>query len=265
MLEILTVNPQLIDDVFDDNMQCLFNLLKLYKENTEIQMYCYKILSLFGKNFIYSYTMVNAGLIDFIKETLDSEAANESKTKHLIREVILNLLIVLSNDAINAKKISDVLAGKLIKDLREEEFNNDMAIVIKLLYALSKNKNCIEPIIQYNGLDGLLKVLRENQTNVDLVFDGFSILSNVAADGNDEYKRMMISMRVIDLVNDIITKSAHLDKKIEFEGRSLIFAINNVSMKLDDIGDLNYVDIKVENPIKTEVRNFLVNGKIVKL
>ena len=102
-------------------------------------------------------------------------------------------------------------------------------------------------------------------TCVDVVFDVFSILSNIAADGNDEYKRMMITMRVPDLINEIINKSGHLDKKIEFEGRSLIFAINSASFKLEAIEDINYVDIKVENPIKTEVKNFLVNGKIVKM
>jgi hypothetical protein len=269
MQEILTVNPSLIDEVFEDNMQCLFNILKIYKDNPEAQMSCFKIFSLFGKNSIYSYTMVNAGLIDFIKTSLEicnDDISLGNKNRHQIREVVFNLLSVLSNDSNNAKKISDVVMENLLKDLKSEEYSEDHDNVIHLIYNLCKHKYCIEPVIQFNGIEPIIKILQQTSStsNVNLIFDVFSILSYIA-DSNDEYKRMMQNLKVPSIVDDTINRCGYLDKKIEFEGRSLIFTINSTQVKLDELEELNYVEVKVENPIKTDVKNFLVNGKIVKM
>jgi hypothetical protein len=46
---------------------------------------------------------------------------------------------------------------------------------------------------------------------------------------------------------------------------ALIFNINSSQVKLEKIEDLSFKDIKVENPIKPEVKNFIVSGKIVKM
>lgn len=46
---------------------------------------------------------------------------------------------------------------------------------------------------------------------------------------------------------------------------ALIYNINTSQIKLEKLGDVTFKDIKVENPIKPEVRNFLISGKIIKL
>lgn len=46
---------------------------------------------------------------------------------------------------------------------------------------------------------------------------------------------------------------------------ALIFNINSSQIKLEKIEDLSFKDIKVENPIKPEVKNFIVSGRIVKM
>lgn len=46
---------------------------------------------------------------------------------------------------------------------------------------------------------------------------------------------------------------------------ALIFNINSSRVKLEKLEDLSFKDIKVENPIKPEIKNFIVSGKIVKM
>lgn len=88
----------------------------------------------------------------------------------------------------------------------------------------------------------------------------------------DDYKKILIQKKVPDLINSIIARSSMLDKKIEYEGRSkiqlisaLIFNINSCQVKLEKLEDLSFKDIKVENPIKPEIKNFVVSGKILKM
>lgn len=84
---------------------------------------------------------------------------------------------------------------------------------------LTKHKSCIEPFVQYKGLDVILAILAKSTNNVALIFDCFNILGNVI-DGNDDYKKILSTKKVPDLINEIIIKSSMLDKKIEYEGRS---------------------------------------------
>ena len=46
---------------------------------------------------------------------------------------------------------------------------------------------------------------------------------------------------------------------------ALIFNINSSQVKLEKLEDLSFKDIKVENPIKPEIKNFVISGKIVKM
>ena len=265
MHEGLIKHSFLIDEVFDDTVPNLFNLLKLYKDNADIQVHCYKILALFAKNGVYSYSMVNSGLMDNIKETLDNpQFKNSKKAKAMIRPVVFGLLNVLSMDEANSKKISDDLMASLLKEISEEGYNEDTQYIVELLSALLKHKYCIQPFIQYKGLEEAISLLKDNDTNVDLILDVFHILSSIANAG-DEYKFMMQQLKLPDLINKIIQKAGMYEKKIEYEGRSLIFLINMAKVKLEVVDDIDFTDIKIVNPIKPEVKNFLTSGKQLKI
>ena len=139
-----------------------------------------------------------------------------------------------------------------------------------MLFNLTRHSCCVEPFVQYSGIDSILEILEKSNDNVSIIYDCFNIFSNII-DGNDEYKRIMLKKKVTDLINKIIQKSAYLDKKIEFEGRSnfislkiaLIFNINQHQLVLDAYDDPSFHNIKVEDPIKPMIKNFLVSGKIV--
>lgn len=98
---------------------------------------------------------------------------------------------------------------------------------------------------------------------MNIIYDCFNILGNII-EGSDDYKKMMLTLNVTDLINKIIDSSSFLDKKIEYEGRTLIFNINSHQAKLlEKVEDINILEMKSTNVIKQEVKNFLINGKIL--
>lgn len=89
------------------------------------------ILSLFSKNYIYSYVMVNNGVIELIKSALESELDN--KTKFALREILLHMMSHLSTDMNNSKKLAEVLMNRLILDLNQEEYaanHHDIVVIL---------------------------------------------------------------------------------------------------------------------------------------
>ena len=82
MYDGLVKKPYLVDEVYEVTIPTILDLLKLYKDNPEIQENAYKIISLFAKNHVFALDMINKGLIDSIKETLSgalfSDGINEN-------------------------------------------------------------------------------------------------------------------------------------------------------------------------------------------
>ncbi len=128
--EILSTGAVPIDDIFEETMHSMLNILR--NHNTpDILILCYKILNLFSKNYIYSYVMVNNGVIELIKGALESEFDN--KTKFALREILLQMMSHLSTDMNNSKKLAEVLMNRLILDLNKEEYatnHNDIVVIL---------------------------------------------------------------------------------------------------------------------------------------
>ena len=258
--------PYITDLVYDEAVPNLLNLLKLYKDNPEIQNNVYQTLALFAKNKVYGSSMVNSGLLNSIKDTLENPTINENlRDKQQIRNNIFNLLDTLVKEEVNGQKISDELMGTLLKDLDEQGYEGpDGRKIVDIGDTLLNNNECVQPFVQFKGLDLLAKLLNDNDTNVDLILQLFQMFKKVA-NTSDEYKNMMQERRLPDLINKIIKKAGPYDKKVEFEGRKLIFLINMCKVKLEDPDAIDLTHIKIEEPIPPEVRNYLTSGKQVKI
>ena len=76
---------------------------------------------------------------------------------------------------------------------------------------------------------------------------------------------MLQDKKVPDLINRVIKKIGPYDKKLEFEGRQLVFNVNLCKIQLEDPNSIGVDEIKIVEPIPPEVRNFLTNGKQVKI
>ena len=262
----LVKKPYLVDEVYDQTVPNVLNLLKLYKDNPEIQENGFKILSLFAKNHVFSSYMIENGLLDVMKNTLENPLFSDT-LKENVRELkaeVFKLLNCLAGEKDNCPKIADELMGNLVTSLNENGYNDEGKIIVPLLNTLCMNTQCIPSFVQYNGIDACVKLLNDNDTNIELISNVFNIFKNLS-NANDEYKKMLQDKKVPDLINRIIKKVGAYDKKIEFEGRQLLFNVNLCKVKLEDPNSIGVDEIKIDEPIPPEVRNYLTSGKQVKV
>ena len=262
----LVKKPYLVDEVYDETVPNILNLLKLYKDNPEIQENGYKILSLFAKKPNFANGLVNNGLLDVIKETIENPLFNDSlkeKAKGLKNEVY-KMLNLLAKEDDNKSRISDELMENLIPVIEEKGYKDEGKDVTDLVDTLVMNKRCIPPFVQYKGIDATVKELSDNDSDIELAHKLFNLFKNVA-NTSDEYKKMMKEKKLPEVINRVIKKVGVYDKKVEFEGRQLIFSINLVKVELEDPDSVGVEDYKLSEPIPPEVRNFLTSGKQVKI
>ena len=73
----------------------------------------------------------------------------------------------------------------------------------------------------------------------------------------------MQELKVPEIINTLIKMK--LDNKIEQEGKSVLFLINQANYQLEKIEDVDYTSIKPDEPIKSNIRNFLTSGKQLKI
>jgi len=59
MSDGLAKKPSLIDEVYDETVPVVLSLMKLYKDNPEIQKLGYNILSQFAKNKVYAASLTS--------------------------------------------------------------------------------------------------------------------------------------------------------------------------------------------------------------
>jgi hypothetical protein len=174
------------------------------------------------------------------------------------------MLNILAKEDDNKPKISDELMENLIPVIDEKGFNEEGKDVVLLLDSLVMNKKCVPPFVQYKGIDSCVNLFDKNDSNIELIPILLSLFKSVA-NTSDEYKKMLKAKKLIDLINRTIKKIGMYDKRIEFEGRQLIFSINLAKIDLEDPNSIGVEDIKIVEPIPSEVRNFLTSGRQVKI
>jgi len=209
--------------------------------------------------------MKNEAIAEF-KETIENPLFNDSLKEKAkgIKNAIYSMLKSLASQDDNKPKISDELMENLIPVIDDKGYNEEGKDVINLLDSLVMNKKCVPPFVQYKGIDSCVKLLNDNDTNIELIPILLRLFKSVA-NASDEYKKMLKEKKLIDIINRVIKKVGVYDKKIEFEGRQLIFSINLAKVDLEDPNSIGVEDIKIVEPIPSEVRNFLTSGKQVKI
>ena len=245
----------------------VLSLLKLYKDNAEIQEAGYGVLSHYGKNKIYAASLINNGILPTIKETLENTLFSDTLVARNkpIRGQIFKLLSNVSQDPENAPKIADEVMGQLIDEIKDKGYNEDSngKEIVQLLDTLLSSSQCVAPFVQFGGIEACIDILDKNDSNATLAMSVFSIFKKVSG-ASDEYKRLLQEKKLPDLVNRVIKKVGAYDKKIEFEGRQLVFNVNLSKVELEDPNKINVQEIKINEPIPPPVRNFLTSGKQVK-
>ena len=271
--ESLDKNPFLINIVNDNLIPNIINILKVYKDNFEIQLNCYLILSYFAND---DHTSAFSGMINKllqqIKQSLSRLLIDNKEDKNIkekIKKSINNLIVFLGNIEEYSDNITNELIIPFIKELNDFGLDEEShgPYILNIFDNLFKNKSFIEPFVLNKGIDSLIKVMRSidnNYNNVTIILQLFSILKKILIT-NDEYKLQMQNLKIPDVINNIIKYTSTLDKKIEFEGKSLLFLISMAKAKLEEVEEVDFTEIKIIEPIKPEVKNFLTSGKQLKI
>ena len=117
----LVKKPYLVDEVYEETvpnvlsllklfimgdllelqtLRDVINMLKLYKDNPEIQENGYKILSAFAQNNVFASSMITNGLLDVMRDTLENTLFSDSLKENVIglKSEIFQLLNTLSGE-----------------------------------------------------------------------------------------------------------------------------------------------------------------------
>ena len=124
----------------------------------------------------------------------------------------------------------------------------------------------MESFLQQNGLVNILKFLKEDPLNIENDLNALHILSNISNNG-DNYKKILREAKTIDVISTNIDKTKHISKEIGLLGSTIIHDLNDsVAMNLLQAVDIVRNEVKKNNSsIKAEIKNFLINGKIVNM
>ena len=79
-----------------------------------------------------------------------------------------------------------------------------------MLNSITNHKSCIEPFVQYNGLETVLQII-ENSNDFIILSFCIKILVNVIQE-NDEYKLILIDKKIEDLLKEKWSKIVNLEE-----------------------------------------------------
>lgn len=289
IFSVLDNNSYFIDLVYDTIKINIFNTLNVSK-NINVQVSCYKILSLFSENNVFSFDLVNKGLLSHIKATLlaaeesnknlknnqnnnDTNNNNQDNTQYFnMRGPIISLITDLSYIETNKTKISEELMEYILLDYKNENKKKSVPEIVKeieLFELLFVNPSSIDPFVKFGGIEIIFKILSDesNSTNFNFILKLFHIL-NVICNEKNQYCEIMNKNNGVEIIQKLIDQEKDVDqeeKKIEFEGKTLIFWINEAKNKLEEVEDVDYKNVNYSKTLKPEVKNFLTSGRQVKV
>ena len=292
---ILKKNSFLVEAVYDVIINIIYNIINLYKNTDEIVfIFCFKVLNLFISNDVFSFDLVNnSDLLLIIKEIIYkirnkiknnfnkeiingniSEKGNKNEymdinkinINDLVKQIYI-LLIKLTKVDNNLLRISEVLMEILLNEFMDDYYGEDQNINIKVNFfelLLEKEHKNIDTFIKYKGIECILKILKINEKNINVILRLFKII-NMIINYNKAYNEIMIKLKFNEYINDLVKKKGIKEKEIDFKGKSLLFLINFEKEKLENIQEYDFngiKSVKVSDP-PPHVKNFLNNGKVV--
>lgn len=270
-------NKYLLDIIYDDSINSFLGIIRNHQNNSEILCIAYKIIGLFADRSIYAYSMINTGLLELIQESLIKlgiKSDNDSFNKIIpaadldLKQTLFQLLEKLCQDKNSAKKIADAISENLIIELKRENASapsSNAHSILKLFKSITQHPNTVESFLQQYGLESVLNFLKEDSLNIENDLNCLGIIENISKNGNN-YKKKLKEAKTVEVITDVMEKTKNINKEINMIGGMIINDINDVQLELQKTGDFNVEEVKKKNnPIKPDIKNFLTNGKIVKM
>ena len=262
----LKIHENLRIDVFESSKQSIFNILRLYVNNLEIQVLAYEILSIFAESPVISFLIVNTDIMEIIRDSFTNVEYNSiPENKLIMRKTLLKLLELLAYDENTSKKISYELMENLLNELEtSQNFSEDLVGITKLLSRLLKHKACLDPFKEFKGLEITLKSL-EKFDNEKLIIGLLNIIKAISYHGEDQ-RKILKEAKYIEAINNTMNRLKNKNI-IKFEGKITINDINYTKGKRTEKSILypNYTNINREKFLKFRIKQEFTDGKIIKI
>jgi hypothetical protein len=233
----------------------------------------YKILSLLANDNIYGYSLMNNGLLEIIQDTfIKLSSKQEEKISQVdsdSKKVLFGLLDKLCQVKNSAKKIADALSENLIVEMKHENPgspSSNLESVLKLFRTITSYLNTVESFLQFDGHELILNFLKSNPMNIDNSMISLNIIENIAKNGNN-YKKKLKDCKAVEIITELMNKTKSISKEINLLGGIVINELNEFNLEeLDKINEVNDILMsKTQTLIKPQIKNFLTNGKIVRM
>ena len=295
--DILNKYSFLVEPLYDVTIPKIYNILDLNKNDNQLfKIFSLKILLAFIYNNVFSYDLVENGLLKKIREILfdskkkfnginnqkniNNENIKEEELKNnvneekesdndIIKEIYV-LLISLTNVDSNLIKISEELMDILLNEFIDENYLEDQNIDIKIDFfelLLEKEVKNIDIFIKYKGIQCIYKLLKLYDKNKNIILKIFHIISMILT-YNNTYNELMIKLKFHEYIQNIIDIMGIKEREIDFKGKSVLFLINFGNKKLEEVEEYDFNNIRSSKKggmVPSYIANFLTNGKVVKI
>ena len=262
----LEIHENLRIDVFESSKQSIFNILRLYVNNLEIQILAYEILSIFAENPVISFLIVNTDIMEIIRDSFTNVEYNSiPENKLIMRKTLLKLLELLAYEENTSRKISYELMENLLNELEtSQNFSEDLILITKLLSRLLKHKACLDPFKEFKGLEITLKSL-EKFDNEKLIIGLLNMIKAISYH-NEDQRKILKEAKYIEAINSTMNRLKNKNI-IKFEGKITINDINYTKGKRTEKAILypNYNNIQKDKYLKTRIKQEFTDGKIIKI
>ena len=262
--DCLIIHEELRSEVFESTIHTILNILNLFQNNLIILINGFEILVLFTQNDYYAHGLASTDIYSAIRNTLSNKDFNNEPEKRLkVRLAIYKLLNFLAYDKNTNAKISLELMESFIKEFMNENFTEDLNEMTYLLVTLFKTKLPIEPFIQNAGLNALALSLNNFYDKKKFVLNCFNMLREICF-SSPENKDKLTDISIKEKIQNIVDKSKPEDKKIRFEGKTLLYNIDyeNKKPKSKYLAPLGLIE--KEKVIKNIIYHSIVKGINIK-
>ena len=194
------------------------------------------------------------------------EKINDKIIENEKYKIIYDLIIFLGNNELYRTNLNKELIMPILKKFCNSEIKENIKFeyILNIIDELTRNKKYLEEFIDIKGINLLIDMMNKidnNFKNVRFILLLFGLIKNIIKD-NSEYYSKLRDINLRSIITKIINCTNKLDKRIEFEGKSILFLINMTETKLEKIEE---IDFNENDYIKPSVINYFTSGKELKI
>ena len=262
-------NNEIIDIIVELYTPVLIRLISILRYNPFItKLVINMINNMINSNPSSIPLFIQFKLLDSVKNIYDivnTMEFEDEEDKFALHNLLYSLLTKLSTNKKGAHIISQQITENILKDIESTNPNN-IDLSLNLINSLLKTSDEVESFIHFGIFKKLNNLLKNGDASRDQITSSLKIIIAILTkDHESTYRAELISDGIKSTLEEILLKNNNSDKKLDFDIKTIMFALNKNNKKLEDINKIQVVDFKLDQSLKQEIKSFVISGKIVKL